>query len=287
MRTRPFGTTGIELPCIGLGTWQVFDVGPDGVPGATAVVDALLGDGGRVVDSSPMYGRAEAVLSGARGDRRDDVFVATKVWTADLAEGDRQIGRQLDWYGGRIDLEQIHNLVAWREHLDRLEARRDDGEVAYIGATHYAASAFGELEEVMRTGRLDAIQVPYNPVEREVEARLLPLAQDLGLGVLAMRPVGSGTLFPGPPAEELAGLGGSSWAEALLRWCLADERITVHPCDQRRRAHAVERGGRRPAAARRGRTGAPRGARRPLVPLKARYSTRLRATSMLPRVAIE
>ncbi len=227
MRSRQFGATGIELPSIGLGTWSVFDVGAGGVEGATAVVDQLLAGGGQVVDSSPMYGRAEAVLSEALGTRRDRAFVATKIWTSDLAEGDRQLDRQLRWYGGRVDLEQVHNLVAWRGHLDRLEARRDAGDVVFLGATHYAASALPELEQVMRTGRIQAIQVPYNPLEREVEARVLPLAADLGLGVLAMRPVGSGTLFPGPPPMHLEGLGVASWPEALLRWCLADPRITV------------------------------------------------------------
>jgi diketogulonate reductase-like aldo/keto reductase len=202
-------------------------VDPDGADGPAAVVAALLDGGGTVVDSSPMYGRAEAVLSAALGDGRPSAFVATKLWTRSDSEAAAQLERQLSWYGGVIDLEQVHNLVEWRERLALIESARDAGRVRFVGATHYAASAFDELEAVMRTGRLDAIQIPYNPFEREVEARILPLAADLGLGVLAMRPVGSGTMFPGPPASEVAAAGFGSWPEALLRWCLADGRISV------------------------------------------------------------
>jgi diketogulonate reductase-like aldo/keto reductase len=214
------------LPRAGLGTWQVLDLPLRKQRDADAVVGALLDAGGRVVDSSPMYGRAELVLSRALGDRRRDAFVATKIWTRSPDEGREQLARQLEWYG-TVDLEQVHNLVSWREQLTVIEAARDAGQVSYVGATHYAASAFPELESVMRTGRLDAIQIPYNPAEREVEAHILPLAEELGLTVLAMRPLGSGSLFPGPPADEVETLGFASWAEALLRWCLSDPRISI------------------------------------------------------------
>ncbi len=103
----------------------------------------------------------------------------------------------MKWYGGRVDLMQIHNLVAWPSHLPMLEAARDRGLVGLIGATHYSAAAFGELAELMTTGRIDAIQVPYNPVQREVERTILPLAGELGLGVLLMRPLGEGQLVAG------------------------------------------------------------------------------------------
>ena len=116
-----------------------------------------------------MYGKAEA-------------FVATKIWTDDLDEGARQLQRQLDWYDGRVDLEQIHNLLEWEAHLPVLERERDAGRIRFLGATHYRAAAFDELEAVMRTGRIDAIQVPYNPLECEVEDRILPLAEELGPG---------------------------------------------------------------------------------------------------------
>jgi aryl-alcohol dehydrogenase-like predicted oxidoreductase len=123
---------------------------------------------------------------------------------------------------------QIHNLVAWPAHLRMLQAARDRGRVGLIGATHYSPSAFADLEQVMRSGRIEAIQIPYNPYEREVEERVLPLAEELGLGVLVMRPLGGGTLARlSPPPDQLAQLGVDSWAQALLKWALADSRVHV------------------------------------------------------------
>src|SRR3954469_22401657 len=141
-----------------------------------------------------MYGQAEEGLGEALSGRREEAFIATKIWTPSAEEGRRQAERALAWYGGRVDLYQVHNLVAWREQLAGLEELRDHGKVRLIGATHYSSSAFGELEEVMRSGRIDAIQIPYNPREREVEKRILPLAEELGLGVLVMRPFAEGAL---------------------------------------------------------------------------------------------
>ena len=130
-------------------------------------------------------------------------------------------------YGGRVEVEQVHNLLGWRSHLDWLEDERDGGRVGVIGATHYSASAFDELEQVMRTRRIGAIQVPYNPHEQECARRILPLAEDLGLGVIAMRPYGGGSLLRRPPGTDPARFGADSWAGVLLKWCLSDRRIHV------------------------------------------------------------
>lgn len=214
MQRRRFGRSGWDVPGIGLGTWQTFDVGSEGEGVAREVVDVVWEAGTRVFDSSPMYGRAQQVLAGALGERRSEAIVATKIWTPSGAEARAQFDEQIGLYG-RVEIEQIHNLVAWREHLPWLEQERDAGRIDLIGATHFSPSAFDELEEVMRTGRIDAIQVPYNPEERDAENRILPLAAELNLGVIAMRPLGAGALVNRYGAAE------------LLKWTLSDERIHV------------------------------------------------------------
>lgn len=228
METRTFGATRIELPVIGMGTWQTLDLPPAEQPLANEVVNAALGAGTRVFDSSPMYGRAEGVLGRALEPNRDGAFLATKTWSRTQAAAEARFAEQLGFFGGHIELMQIHNLVAWEERLGWLERERDAGRIGLIGATHYSPSAFRELEEVMRSGRIGAIQVPYNPHEREVEARILPLAEELGLGVVIMRPLGGGSLVGiSPPPGALEQLGVETWAQALLKWALADPRVHV------------------------------------------------------------
>jgi aryl-alcohol dehydrogenase-like predicted oxidoreductase len=231
MQTRPLGPTGIDVPVVGMGTWKTFDVDPALEPSRREVFEAAYAAGTRLVDTSPMYGRAEELLARIVGPRRDDVIVATKVWSADDRHAARQIQDALAWYGGRIDLYQVHNLVAWPRRLDQLDQERAAGRVRAIGATHYSPDAFGDLETVMRTGRIDTVQVPYNPRQREVERRILPLAAELGLGVLVMRPFGEGALLRRPPSPDdlapLAEFGVRTWAQALLKWGLSDPRCTA------------------------------------------------------------
>jgi len=226
VETRTPGAIGLAMPIVGLGSWRTFDVPPDRQAEVDAVVAAAVDGGARLVDSSPMYGRSEARLGAALAPRRADAFVATKVWTADVADGRRQFGDQRRWFG-RVDLLQVHNLVAWRSHLDWMEREREAGTIGWLGATTYQPSAFGELEAVMRSGRIHAVQVPLNPSEDESTRRILPLAAELGLGVIAMRPLGQGSLLRRSFPAELAAAGLSGWPEALLRWCLTDPRVTV------------------------------------------------------------
>jgi aryl-alcohol dehydrogenase-like predicted oxidoreductase len=232
MELRALGDGGPRVPVVGMGTWRTFDVrGGGAIERARLVTDAALAAGAKVLDSSPMYGAAEAVLGETLRDRRDEAFVATKVWSHDPEEGRRQASAALGFFGGRIDLLQVHNLAAWREQLDLIEELRSEGKVGLAGATHYSPSAFGELAEVMRTGRVQSIQVPYNPRERAVEREILPLAEELGIGVLVMRPFGEGSLMRRRPSPEqlapLRELGVETWAQALLKWSLSDRRTTV------------------------------------------------------------
>lgn len=232
MEERPLGRSGLRVPVVGMGTWRTFDVrGESAEARAREVVDAALEHGAGLFDSSPMYGAAERVLGGALGDRRQGAIVATKVWTDDDDQARRQLDFALGAFGGSVDLYQVHNLVAWPRRLDQLEGLRDEGRVAAIGATHYAESAFGELARIMRTGRLDAIQVPYHPRARAVEREILPLAEELGTGVLVMQPLGEGSLVRRSPAPgslaPLHHLGIRTWPQAVLAWILADRRVSA------------------------------------------------------------
>lgn len=229
MEARQFGRSSWHVPVIGMGTWQTFDVRtPAGETRTRQVLDEALACGARLFDTSPMYGAAEQVLARGLGGRRTDAIVATKIWTPSADEGRHQMARALAWYGGRVDLYQVHNLVGWSDHLETLEMAKSEGKVGLIGATHYSAAAFDLLATVMKTGRIDFIQVPYNPQQREVERIILPLAEKLGLGVILMRPFAEGALFRRmPAAKELAPLtpfGVTTWAQALLKWGLSDRR---------------------------------------------------------------
>jgi diketogulonate reductase-like aldo/keto reductase len=214
-------------PIVGLGTWNTF--GSD-ARNAGEVVGAALDTGIRVFDSSPMYRGAEQSLGHALASRREDAIVATKIWATSVEEGRAQYARQVEWFG-RVEIEQIHNLTAWREQLEWLELERDAGRIDKLGVTHYAVGAFKELATALRTRRFDVVQLPYNPHERDVEEELLPLAAELGVAVIVMRPFGQGALLRRSPGEAdlapLRAFGVETWAHALLKWVLSDDRIDV------------------------------------------------------------
>jgi aryl-alcohol dehydrogenase-like predicted oxidoreductase len=228
MENRSLGRGRISVPVVALGTWQRLEAAAASGQ-HRELLDTAVAVGIRLFDTSPMYGDAERLLADGIGAQRHQVVIADKIWTPSAEQGAAQLARAVNWYGGRVDLMQIHNLVAWPAHLAMLETARDRGLVGLIGATHYSAAAFGELAELMATGRIDSVQVPYNPVEREVERTILPLADDLGLGVLLMRPLGEGQLVRRPPSpDELAPLrpfGITTWGQALIKWGLSDPRV--------------------------------------------------------------
>jgi aryl-alcohol dehydrogenase-like predicted oxidoreductase len=239
VQRRALGNSGTQVPVIGLGTWQTLDLPPDRESVAADVVGAALDHDVTLFDSSPMYGRAEEVLGRALAPRRSEALLATKTWSPTQEQAQARLQQQLAFFGGHIELMQIHNLVQWRQRLPWLERQRDEGRIGLLGATHYQAEAFDELATVMRTGRIDTIQIPYSPAERDAEREILPLAQELGLGVIAMRPLGEGQLLLEPTDAELGELGTASWAEALLKWALSDPRVHCVIPATRRVAHVI------------------------------------------------
>jgi len=246
MNTRPIPSTREALPVIGCGTYIGFDHAP-GTPEYAAlpgVVAALLGAGGKVLDSSPMYGRAEATtgeLLAANG-RRGEAFLATKVWTRGRAEGVRQMEASFRLLrSDRIDLMQIHNLVDWRTHLATLRGWKEAGRIRYLGITHYTSSAYAEVEAVLRAERLDFLQINYALDDREAERRVLPLAAERGVAVIVNMPFGGGGLLRGLLARPLpawaAEIGCASWPQILLKFVLSQPAVTCVIPGTRRREH--------------------------------------------------
>jgi diketogulonate reductase-like aldo/keto reductase len=235
MISRPIPKSGETLPVIGLGTWQTFDVGhdPRALDNLTRVLQLFFDGGGTVIDSSPMYGRAEAVTGEllARMNRRERAFLATKAWTSGRAEGVAQMRRSAELLKtGVIDLMQIHNLVDWRTHLATLRTMKEAGQVRYIGITHYTTSAFGDLGAILEREDIDFVQLPYSIDVRQAEKRILALAADRGIAVLANRPVSGGGLFNRirgitlPPWA--AELGCASWAQVFLKYVVSHPAVT-------------------------------------------------------------
>ncbi len=235
MMTRAIPSTGEALPVIGLGTWQTFDIGEKPAERAqrAEVLRALFEAGGSVIDSSPMYGAAEAVVGDllTAAKSRDKAFVATKVWTSGREAGIEQMRRSMRRMAADpLDLIQVHNLVDWRTHLATLRAWKAEKRVRYIGVTHYTPSAYAELEAVMRAETFDVVQLNYALDDRLAEERLLPLAAERGMAVLVNQPFGGGGLIRKLSGRPLPGwaaeIGAASWAQILLKFVLAHPAVT-------------------------------------------------------------
>jgi aryl-alcohol dehydrogenase-like predicted oxidoreductase len=232
---RTIPATRETLPVIGLGTWQVFDAGTDAarrVPLRETLAE-FARSGGRVIDSSPMYGSAESVVGdlSAELNLQDRLFLATKVWTSGRDEGIRQMERSFSRLRAkRIDLMQIHNLMDVATHTRTLADWKAKGRVRYLGITHYHASAYPEIERLLKTGRYDFLQINYSMAETESGESLLPLAQERGVAVIVNRPFAEGALFHrvrGKPLPEWAqAFGAASWAQFFLKWILAHPAAT-------------------------------------------------------------
>lgn len=236
MLTRKLPRTGEEIPVIGLGTWQTFDVGAaesERAPLVT-VLKTFFAAGGRLIDSSPMYGRAESVV----GDLLPPAlppgvtpFLATKVWTSGKARGEEQMNTSFQrMRTKKMDLMQVHNLQDWRTHLATLRDWKAAGKVRYLGVTHYQQGAFGELEEIIKKAQLDFVQLPYSIAVRKAEERLLPAAAEHGTAVIVMRPFEGGSLFSevrGKPLPAWAAeLDCTSWAQVFLKFILGHPAVT-------------------------------------------------------------
>lgn len=232
---KPIPKTGESLPAIGLGTWQTFDVGA--AQSARAPLKEVLREfvrlGGSVIDSSPMYGKSEAVAGdlGAELGVHKQLFLATKVWTSGREAGIRQMEESFKRLRSqRIDLMQVHNLVDYRAHLATLRHWKEQGKVRYIGVTHYTASAHDELARVLAAEDLDFVQINYSIAEREVERRLLPLAAEKRIAVLVNRPLAAGGLFSRVRDKSLPPwsreIGCATWAQFFLKFVVSHPAVT-------------------------------------------------------------
>ncbi len=235
MLTRAIPSSGEKLPVIGLGTWQTFDVDPASAAAKPleAVLPAFVKLGARVVDSSPMYGRSEQVIGDlvAKLGIRDSVFLATKVWTRGKQAGINSMERSFArLQTKRIDLMQVHNLVDVATQLATIRDWKAQGRIRYTGITHYESGAFGDVEKLLRSEKLDFVQINYSIMEREAAERILPLAQERGVAVIINRPFGGGDLFSrvrGKPLPDWASdFDCRSWAQFLLKWIMADSAVT-------------------------------------------------------------
>jgi diketogulonate reductase-like aldo/keto reductase len=235
MLTRAIPSSGEKLPVIGLGTWRAFDVdlSADVRSQLDAVLLMFVKLGGRLIDSSPMYGRAEDVigqLTSALGIR-DRLFLATKVWTEGKQSGIQSMERSMSLLRtSRIDLMQVHNLVDVNTQLATLQEWKQQGRIRYTGITHYESGALSEIEKLLRSQNFDFLQINYSVMEPEAEERVLPLAREREIAVIANRPFGAGNLFgkvrSKPLPDWAAEFDCRSWAQFFLKWIVAHPAVT-------------------------------------------------------------
>lgn len=230
---RPIPSTGEAIPVVGLGSWITFNVGddPQARDDCAEVMRAFFAEGGRLIDSSPMYGSSQPVIGHglARLGQPAGLFAADKVWTSGDGPGQIEESRRF-WGVPRFDLLQVHNLLAWETHLDTLFAMKAEGRLRYVGITTSEGRRHGEIEQVMRSRPIDFVQITYNILDREVEDRILPLAQERGIAVIVNRPFRQGDLIDDVEGEALPGWAGEigcvSWAQILLKFVVSHPAVT-------------------------------------------------------------
>ena len=235
MNKRVIPSTKELLPCVGVGTWQTFDVGNnmEKRDSLKKVLQILLKYGGSLIDSSPMYGSSEKVVGELTKELgiRNQIFEATKVWISGEKEGKEQIDASLNLLNTKgIELLQIHNLLDWKTHIKTLQNLKEQKVIKYIGITHYHSGGYAEMEKIMVNEKIDFIQINYNLANRQANKRILPLAKDRGIAVLINRPYEGGTLFRKTKNKELPKwaeeFGAETWGQFFLKFILANESVT-------------------------------------------------------------
>ena len=233
MIKRIIPSSGEVLPVVGIGTWQVFDVTHEKYPELKKVLEVMHDGGGTLIDSSPMYAKAEKAIGDvtSKMEASDDFFYATKVWTTGAEEGLKQMDASFEkMQRKKIDLMQIHNLVDWKTHLPNLRKWKEEGKIRYIGITHYTDEHHEELERVMKSEKPDFVQFNYSITNQHAEKKLLDVASDLGIATIINRPFGTGNLFrrvSGKPLPSWAGENGiESWAAYFLKYIIAHPAVT-------------------------------------------------------------
>lgn len=222
----------LDVSAIGLGTLRTFDVTEgDEIAVRREILDKCLDGGVNLIDTAAWYGHAEQVLGEITGDLRERFYIATKVRTEGKEAGEAQIARSFELLKtDYIDLFQIHNMIDWQTHLPTLERLKDEGKIGLVGVSGMVPEAYPTIMGLMREGRVDAVQIPYNVLKRDVEDELLPLAGELGTGILVMEPLQKGRyvleLKEQPDLGPLRGYGIETWAQALLAWVISDQRVS-------------------------------------------------------------